>query len=34
MDFAFEQIFEGAGFFSQHGDHSLDFLDGGEVVGR
>lgn len=34
MGVAFKQIFEGAGFFAEHGDHSLDLLDGGEIVGR
>ena len=34
MRLAFEQIFEGASFFSEHGDHPLDLLDCGEIVGR
>ena len=34
MGLAFEQIFEGAGFFAEHGNDSLDLLDGGEIVGR
>ena len=33
MELAFEQIFEGAGFFSEHGDHSLDLLNGEKIVG-
>ena len=34
MKLTFEQIFEGAGFFAEHGDHPFDLLDGGEVVRR
>ena len=34
MGLAFEQIFEGAGFFAEHRDNPLDLLDGGEIVGR
>ena len=34
MGLTFEQIFEGAGFFAEHGNDSLDLLDGGEIVGR
>jgi hypothetical protein len=33
MGLSFEQVFEGAGFFAEHGDHPLDLLDGGEIVG-
>ena len=33
MWLAFEQIFEDTGFFAEHGDHALDLLNGGEVLG-
>ena len=34
MGLALEKIFEGTGFFTEHGNHSLDLLDGGEIVRR